>query len=48
MSYVSISSTVGIGIFILAYVWTVLDYIVVSNFWKSPFYYLYNAKFFGN
>jgi len=40
--------SVGIRIFILAYVWTVLDYIVVCNFWKNPFYCRYNAKFFGN
>jgi hypothetical protein len=32
MSFVSIFFGVGIRIFIMAFIWTVLDYIVVCNF----------------
>jgi len=30
----------------MAIIWTALDYIVVCNFWKSPFFCRYNANFF--
>jgi hypothetical protein len=46
MSFVSIFSAIGIRIFIMAIIWTALDYIVVCNFWKSPFFCRYNANFF--
>jgi hypothetical protein len=46
MSFVSIFSAIGIRIFIMAFIWTVLDYIAVCKFWKSPFLCRYNADFF--
>jgi hypothetical protein len=41
-----LSVAVRIRIFVLASIWVVLDYIAICNFWKSPFYCRYNAKFF--
>jgi hypothetical protein len=39
-------SATELGLSVIALIWTVLDYIVVCNFWKSLFYCRYNAKIF--
>jgi hypothetical protein len=45
MSFVSIFSAVGIRIFVMAFIWTILDCIAGCNFWKSLFFCRYNAIF---
>jgi hypothetical protein len=39
-------SAAEFGLSVVAFIWTILDYIAICNFWKSSFFCHYNAEIF--